>query len=266
MAETGPILTWLWGLANQWRSLQALVIRNMMTRYGRANVGFLWVVLEPMFLTVGVMLVWSLFRSPHERGVQLVALVMTGYMPLTLYRHIVGGCLHVYRRSVPLLYHRNITFIDVLVANCMLEFLGTSAALTIVYSVLALSGITSPIRDIGLAVAGWMTMAFLSFGLASLFAALSEISDTFERFIQPIQYLLLPISGIFYMVEWLPYKARQLIWWVPHSHCYEMFRAGFFGEHVTTHWTWWYPLLWALGLTAAGLGLIENARRNIHTG
>ncbi len=44
------------GLRVQCRVIVALVIRDMMMRHGRANVGFLWVILEPMILTAAIML------------------------------------------------------------------------------------------------------------------------------------------------------------------------------------------------------------------
>lgn len=254
------------GLRVQCRVIAALVIRDMMMRYGRANIGFLWVILEPMILTAAIMLMWSLVKSPYEHGLAVVALVLTGYMPLTLFRHITNVGPMLYRRSVPLLYHRHITFIDVLIARTFLEFAGTTAALIVVYSVLVLADVVSPIRDPGPVMLGWALMALLSLGLASVFAVATEVSDAMERFIPPFQYLMLPLSGAFYMLDWLPTAAADIAWYMPTVHCYELFRAGFFGEDVVTHYAIWYPMAWAAALTAIGLSSIDRIRDRIHTG
>ena len=37
----------------QGRVLVALLLREMLTRYGRHNIGFLWVFVEPMIFTLG---------------------------------------------------------------------------------------------------------------------------------------------------------------------------------------------------------------------
>jgi capsular polysaccharide transport system permease protein len=87
-----------------------------------------------------------------------------------------------------------------------------------------------------------------------------------ERFIQPYQYLMLPLSGTFFMVDWLPTSAQNLIWFNPTVHCYEMFRAGFFGEEVTTHFTGWYPLVWAVTLVTLGIWGLGRVRDRIHFG
>ena len=38
------------------------------------------------------------------------------------------------------------------------------------------------------------------------------------------------------MVDWLPHYAQKLLLLNPSVHCFEMFRAGFFGAEVTTHY------------------------------
>src|SRR5215510_5657944 len=97
----------LLGWTIQARNIHALMLRDVATRYGRDNIGFVWVVLEPMILTVGVMIVWSAIAvGGHKEGVTLVEFVLTGYIPLTLWRHLTNSMVLIFRRSVPLLYHR----------------------------------------------------------------------------------------------------------------------------------------------------------------
>ena len=78
-----------------------------------------------------------------------------------------------------------------------------------------------------------------------------------ERFVQPFQYLMLPLSGCFYMVDWLPTGAQELMLLNPTVHCFEVFRAGYLGDHIVTHYWVWYPFLWSLGLLALGLRALE---------
>ena len=43
----------------QRRVIWALVMREILTRYGRHNIGFLWLFVEPMIFTLLVTLLWS---------------------------------------------------------------------------------------------------------------------------------------------------------------------------------------------------------------
>ena len=52
----------------QMRVIWALTIRELMTRYGRHNIGFLWLFVEPMMFTVGVTALWFLIGANHALG------------------------------------------------------------------------------------------------------------------------------------------------------------------------------------------------------
>jgi capsular polysaccharide transport system permease protein len=264
--EAAPDADFRRGLKVQAHCIHALAIRDMMMRYGRGNIGFLWVVLEPMILCTGVLIVRSILNPPSEHGVQLVALVLTGYMPLTLWRHMLNGGTFLFRRSAALLYHRNISLLDAFLSRMLLEFIGTTTALAAVSAFLLAAGIIDSPHDFGLMAAAWLLKGFLSFGLALNFAVLTEYSEVSEKFVAPFQYLMLPLSGTFFLVAWLPTHAQSLIWYNPTVHCYEMFRAGFFGEEVETHYVIWYPLVWSVGLTTFGLWGLERVRDRIHFG
>lgn len=264
--SSGNLTQFSEGLGVQARIISALIIRNLMMRYGRANIGFLWAVLEPMILTSGVMLVWSALKSPYEHGLPILAIVLTGYMPLTLYRHLTGMAPMLLSGSVSFLYHRHISLLDVILARAFLEFVATSGALLTVYIMLLVFDLIEPVADPGLAAAAWVIMGVFSFGMATLIAVVTEHTEVAEKLIQPMQYLQLPISGSFFMVSWLPKKAQDLIWYNPIVHCYEMFRAGFFGESVLTFYTPWYPLAAGLTMAAIGLSRLNRVRDELRTG
>jgi capsular polysaccharide transport system permease protein len=254
------------GLDVQWRVIQSLIVRDMMMRYGRNNIGFLWVVLEPMILTVGVISLWTAAKAPFEHGIQVVALVLTGYMPLTMWRHTSNNGVNLIRGSISALYHRHLTLLDVVAARMLTEFIATSIAFLIVYGCLLAAGFVNPIQDPGLLILGWVLIGALGAGFGLVVAAVTEYFESAERFVQPFQYLLIPLSGTFFMIEWLPRSAQDVIWYNPLVHCYELFRAGFFGDTVPTHYDVWYPALWALSLVAVGLRLLDAAREQMHGG
>ena len=78
------------GWAVQRRVIHALMIRELMTRFGRENIGFLWIMVEPLLFAVLVGLVWRVMKGPEEHGIGIIAFVVTGYIPITLFRHGVA--------------------------------------------------------------------------------------------------------------------------------------------------------------------------------
>jgi capsular polysaccharide transport system permease protein len=253
------------GLGVQLRVWHALLIRELMMRYGRNNIGFLWLVLEPMILCAGVVAVRWIIQGHEEHGVPLVAMLLSGYMPLTLWRHLTGKSVFMIRRNMGIMYHRTITALDIFIVTMALEFIGCTFAYAVNYFAFILIGVLDPIRDYGYVIAGWLLMGLLAVGVASMFALLVERYEASERFIAPAQYLILPISGMFYMADWLPESVRDWALYIPLLHCFEITRHGFFGEIVPTHYTAAYPALIGVALLAIFLPQFEKARDLVAT-
>ena len=145
----------------QARNIHALLLRDMMMRSVWNNVGFIWAFLEPMILTVGVYGVWSLVGA-SKHGFGVAELVLTGYLPLTLWRHLSNSPVHLFRHNAPLLYHRHVTLFDLIAKPGKgLELIGTTAALVVIYSVLNLCGIVDQIQRPDLLLMGWFMMAWI---------------------------------------------------------------------------------------------------------
>ena len=65
------------------RVINALLMREVLTRFGRHNIGFLWMVVEPMMFTLGVTALWLL--TNHKEGqLSVMAFVLTGYSSVVL--------------------------------------------------------------------------------------------------------------------------------------------------------------------------------------
>lgn len=251
-------------IARQWRVLSALMVRDMIVRFGRDNVGFIWTILEPMILCVGVMLIWSIIKPPYEHGISLLTFVVTGYMPLTLFRHLTNSGTKILSASSSILLHRRITHLDVIFSRALLEFTTTTVALCVIYGALYIAGLAEPIYDFKLVVAGWLLHAWLSAGVGICITAGTEANETVERFIQPFQYLTVPLSPIFYMISWLPYQAQQYALWNPLAHPYELIRGGVFGPNVQPMYYPSVTFYTGLVLIAGGLIAVHIVGKRIH--
>jgi len=259
-----PSLADYWsGLKLQGRVLNALMIRELMMRYGRGNIGFLWLIVEPMILCAGVIGLRWMIQEHQEHGVPLVALLLSGYMPLTLWRHLTNRGIFLLRRNMGMLYHTNITMLDTFLMSMCLEFAGCTFAFMVNYGALVLVGAVDPIENYGLVIGGWCLMGILAVGVAAVIAVMSEKFEASERFIQPLQYLILPISGFFFMVGWLPDSIQQWAWYMPVIHCFELTRDGFFGDAVPTHYTVAYPLILGVVLLGIFIPMFEKVRDSI---
>lgn len=247
----------------QARVVAALMIRDAMGRYGHENLGFFWVIGEPLLLTCGVMALWSITHQSHNSAVGVVPFALTGYSMLTMWRLIVFKSMHGMRRSANLIFHTNIKFFDILLARSLLETIGILAAFLIAYLPLWLLGFMPSMNDPLALFGGWLLTAWFSFGFGLIIAAATELSDALERFIHPVMYLTLPITGTFYMVDWMPAKIRDILLYSPLVHGSEMFRSGVFPPDVVTIYDPWYMVAWCVAMTGIGLPLMLYAQRHV---
>ena len=71
----------------QLRVLGALLMREIITRYGRDNLGFLWLFAEPMLFTLGITALWTSAGLAHGSTLPVVAFALTGYSSVLLWRN-----------------------------------------------------------------------------------------------------------------------------------------------------------------------------------
>lgn len=247
------------GLARHARIVGALMLREMVTRYGREGIGFLWVIGEPLLFCLGVIIMWSLIKPAYEHGVRVGAFVMTGYMCLLLLRHLIQHSLGAIEANIGLLHHRQIRIFHVYLARSAVEFLGTTAAFVFVFTILfAMRQVELPKSPL-LLYWGWISLAILSFGIALFLSALAVRFAVVERVTQLFTYMLIPLSGAFFTVSVVPPAFRDDFLMVPIPSAVEMVRAGFFGEFFEAYYYPLYPSFAGLLFIVSGLLLLSTA-------
>lgn len=246
-------------LAIQRRVLHALLLRELITRFGRDNIGVLWLVGEPMVFTLGVAALWTMADLHHGSSLPIVAFAITGYSSVLLWRTAVARCISGIPQNANLLYHRNVRVLDVFAARILLEIAGASASFAVLALIFVGIEWIAPPTDLLAVLAGWAMLAWFGAALALLVGAASSYSPLVERFWHPASYLLFPLSGAAFMVEWLPQSARDLVLLLPMVHGVELVREGWFGGVVRTHHDMGYMAVANLALTWSGLLVTRDA-------
>lgn len=247
----------------QLRVIHALMIRELITRFGRENIGFLWIMAEPLLFAGLVGLVWHLTHGPTEHGIGVIAFVATGYIPITLFRHGVSRSVAVFTANQSLLYHRQIKIIDFILSRFIIEILGAMMAYLFMAIILMFFDEFPIPADIGLFLAGWLLYALFCFSLCIIIAPLSEVSEAMEKFIPVTTYVIIPFSGLFYMVSWVTPNARDFLLLSPFVNGMEMMRKGIWGDNVVAYYNIWNPIICSAIGILTGLILCRRVRRKL---
>lgn len=244
----------------QVRVIGALMLRELTTRFGRENIGFLWIMAEPLLFAVLVGILWRFMKGPIEFGVDIVAFVITGYLPLVLFRTAVNRGVKSFTANGGLMYHRQIKILDLLLVRFLVEFIGHAMAYLFIATVLGVLGFFPVPYDVGFLILGGLYYGLFTFAVMLVVASLSEMSEVIEKIIPVTTYLMIPFSGAFYLVSSLSPNVAKFLLYSPPVHGMEMMRLGVFGPSIDPHFDYIYPLMVTLPCLALGLLLCRMVR------
>ena len=247
----------------QWRVVHALLMREVLTRFGRHNIGFLWLFVEPMLFTVGVTALWSLIKPLHESTLPIAAFALTGYSTVLLWRNMPSRTIGSVEPNLALMYHRNVKVIDVFVARTLLEAGGATVSFVVLSIAFIAIGVIEPPENVLQITMGWFMVAWFGFSLAILLGALQEEYEIVEKLWHPSAYLLFPLSGAAFLVDALPAQAQHYILYLPMVHGVEYVREGYFGSHIRAHYDLQYMALCNTLLLLLGMAQLRNISRKV---
>lgn len=240
------------------RVLGALLIREMLTRYGRNNIGFLWLFFEPAMFTLVITGFWAATRSIHGSTIPITAFALTGYSSVLLWRNLVGRCLNAVLTNKALLYHRQVTITDVYFARILLEILAISTSFVAIgVGLYALDWMPAP-EDAFQVLEGWVVLCWFGAALALTIGGLSEKTPLVGKLWPPFSFILFALSGVGFLVDALPSAMRNVVLWLPMVNVLEYVRDGWFGSGFVAHYDMEYVLVINLVLTFVGLVLIRQ--------
>lgn len=245
------------------RTVLALILREMSTRYGRTPGGYVWAILEPLAAIIVLSVGFSLVLRAPSLGTSFLLFYATGYLPFDLYQSVSNAVARALNFSKPLLQYPAVTWIDAVLARFLLNSLTS-----ILVAILLLSGIliatdaratldlVPVLRAMGLAIALGLAVGTVNCTLIGLFPIWEVAWSIITR-------PLFLASSILYIFEDLPPLAQDILWYNPLVHIVGLMRTGFFPTYTAAYVNEVYVLAVSLVLLALGQILLGRYHREI---
>jgi len=264
-AAPPPRSTFLQALAVQTRVIGALIMRELHTRYGRENVGYLWMFLEPMLLAGVIgLLHYESGHGAYGGDIKPLPFAVIGYTTFILFRGIVNRAEGAIESNAPLLYHRTVTVFDIVLARALLEFAAIFSTFVIIMTLVVSIGLADvPARPLYF-ILGWVLMWLFCFGQSTLITAITYERRTVGRFVHPYTYFMTGLSGAFYIMNWLPKGVREYAEWLPTTTIFETVRYGWFESARDDYCFYGYCLGFCTVQIWMGLFALRSIREKIH--
>lgn len=248
-------------IAIQARVVGALIMRELHTRYGRENIGYLWLVAEPLMLGTVISILHD--QGSSRAGTNPAAFAMVGYTIFILFRSMVNRAEGAIASNTPLLFHRMVTAMDICIARALLELAGTVMAFIILFGgCYAIGYVDLPERPLNL-LAGIGAVFFISFGISMIITGGTYHNRLLERLVHPFAYFQIPFSAAFFQVKDVPEPYRDYLLYSPLPHAFELVRYGAFREASADYIDAPYTIAWCLVLNLLGLVAIKSLKHRI---
>jgi capsular polysaccharide transport system permease protein len=251
-------------LSTQGAVVRALALRALQQRFGRENIGYLWVIGEPMMLASVVTILHSVVSKRGSGEVSPFTFMLTGYTIYIIFRNSFNRSESALHEAQTLLYHGMITPFDIVLANWMIDVIGCISALVILQGVGIMLGLSDlPARPLYL-FGAIVLFAWFSLALSLVVAAYGYRVPLVGRLAHPFSYFSLPVSGAFITISILPKWTHPFMAWNPMASVFEMARYGQFVSSPDKYIYLNYVICVNVALTYWGLLEIRRVRSQIH--
>ncbi len=247
------------------RTISALALREMATRYGRTPGGYLWAVLQPLGMIVVLAYAFSLLQKSPALGTSFLLFKATGVLILRQFIVLSGVTGHALTFSRSLLLYPRVTWFDAVLARFALNLLVLIGVMGVILGgILLHDGTASFLHWPSLILAVALTAAMgLSLGVLN-----SYLFHRFEVWQQAWSILTAPlfiISGVILLYEDMPQAAQGVLWFNPVLHLTGLMRAAFYPVYRPDYISLVYVGLWCLVPLVAGMMLMRLYHRALLT-
>ena len=236
------------------RSVGALMLREMVSTYGRNPGGYIWAVLEPIGSIVIFALGFSLFMHKPPLGTDFLLFFATGFLPFSMYLSISTKVQLALRYSLPLLNYPRVVWIDAVIARLALALVTDLTVMTIVIAGLMWLG-TDQIRiDLGPILTGISMVVIGATGIGLINGLLAGLFPIWPTLWNIVNRPIFLASGVLFLFESMPQIAQYYLWWNPLLQAISEMRSGFYAGYDADFVS--LPYVFGIGMILLTFGLL----------
>lgn len=243
------------------KAISALILREMISTYGRHVGGYAWAIIEPVAALALLSIVFSVaFRAP-ALGDNFPLFYATGYLPFVLYTDVSAKVAQSIKFSKPLLFYPPVNFAHAILGRFTLNVMTYCLIILIIMtSIVKLYDYRAPLNFIPMLNSISMAAA-LAIGVGTLNCYASTRFLVWDRIWSILNRPALIVSGIFFIPSSVPEPYRTYLFYNPLIHVVGEMRTGFYPSYSGNYISYIYVYLFALICLLLGLILLNRYHR-----
>lgn len=237
---------------------RALIGRQIKSRFGEYQLGFVWIILEPL---TGVLVIGLVIGSIAQRTVPEIPYVfflLNGFMLLQLLTGCMNAGIGAVNASKGLLVYPAVKPIDPFFARFLFQLVTTLFAYLVFCLAAIWLGVEYSLSNLGVLLSCYLITWVMGSGLGLVVGIAAAHYPDFEKVINFIQRPLLFVSAVLFPSATLPTQAREWLMFNPLVHTIEQARQALFPFYNAAETNLLYPSICALVSLAMGVTVFQN--------
>jgi capsular polysaccharide transport system permease protein len=217
------------------RTIVAMMLREIVTTYGRSPGGYLWALLEPIAAIALLSVAFSLAFAQPSLGTSFPLFYATAYLPYIMFHDVANKVAGSLNFSRPLMAYPAVTYVDALLARFILNTITHLMVFAIVMTTILLTLETRAVVDLPAVLNALAMASALALGVGTLNCYLMLAFPAWERIWQILTRPLFILSGVFFLFEDVPQEFQPILWFNPLYHVTGAMRAAFYPTYDATY-------------------------------
>ena len=152
-------------LSEQRRVLNALILREMKTRFGHSRIGYVWAFVEPLAHVMTFVLIWKVIGRLGPAGVEPMLFLITGIVPFLMLRNTAKNVMAAVKSNKALVVFPQVNMLDFCLARGFLELCTYAIIFAVMLYGSYFVGIEFEIENLSGVIIIFVAIWLLSFGL-----------------------------------------------------------------------------------------------------
>lgn len=240
--------------------IQALLKREIATRFGEYRLGFLWMLLEPI---IGVIVIGLMIGSFAERTVPEIPYVfflLNGFLLLQMFTSTMNMSAEAISSNKGLLIYPAVQVMDPLLARFIYSLLTTMFSFVLFCVISMWLGITMSLENLEVILFAYLITWLIGCGFGLMCGIAAVRYKESEKIVKVIQRPLIFISAVLHPTNLLPTEAKEVLFYNPLVHTIELSRNALFPFYRVDGANLLYPTAFAIVVLALGLSYFRNNR------
>lgn len=240
--------------------INAIVMREVRTRFGQSHFGYARALLEPAVFMAGFVMIWMVLGRASPIAVPVELFFLTSLFPYSAFTRTWDYTSNAVSANTGLLMFPVVRPLDFFVARTLLES-ATQLLVLVILATLVHGLFCQPqhLPDNLLGVLGALAAVLLLGAGAGLLIGCIAMEFPSVMVVMPLlRRLLFFTSGVFFIADSLPDILKTYLYWNPVLHATEWFRSAYFSESHSQFMD--LDFLWSCVIAVLVLGLVLERR------